>query len=1229
MKTKKKLLIALLSVTCLTAGAFGLASCTNQSTNDPAMYALYQKYVAGVEEGQTALSYEAWLEDVMSQLAQKGDKGEPGEAGAKGDKGDEGKSAYDLYVESVGENGVPMSKEEWLRSLVGQPGRGIEKVEMSADGNSLLVTFTGSTTPVSVALPDKLTHEHTYGDEITVVIPATSDNDGLGYKKCLQDEHVELVVIPQLKYTVTLAYPDGTPATDIGVTINTGSATTDENGVALVTGFGEVGDYAIEIDKEGYEAFGVQSTGTSMNLNLTVVKKAASGTGATSSSALVFSGGEIGSEETFGVYVNSQSAESLGKVYARLSASKAAPEKYKVTVNSEYAYYIHSNPNNPALENGNTSFEVVVPAGSSYTFQLTMDLMNLPPDITYPGTVAYTVTVERLEEPAQGVYELPIALSWSSEQVTAKTEPGAYVYYKWANDWEGHKNYVFTFGEGMGATFIGNAINASQNEELTSGKPFTLSNVWDQAYFFKVQADENGDVAFTADKYWYEGEKGNPLTAELGETYTGTLSFSQDVREKWYTYTAAATGEVAVELARQETGDDAQYTSNSCIDLYTDSPEGYDYKNLNAKIVIVSVTEGTTYYFKAYNEMQEGDFKFTIREAKATDYGYSTDSVVELTAGTSHTATNAKGFMYYTFTAENFGRITIEVTDAEGNALTAAEVDAAVYSNSNFWYKQNKTLYKENEIAYIGVNSTVDSYVITVNQSQIVEADHKFTVKSGDTLLKDVVVVAMNGSTEVARATTNEQGEATLNMVPGTYSIQLEGVPEAYNYYTKVSTTLPDDGSRDNGYDYTVELESKVENTFTVKSGETLFENITVNVMNGSEVIATGKTGTDGTVKLTFFPGVYTISVEGFEEDDYAYVTTVKTMHSTESLSLNIELVAKVSYTVKVTKPDGTGVKDVTVNLAQGSSPLTGVTDENGSVTFDEKIIPGNYAITLEGLPEGFVGSGSTSATETTATIELLDISSAVTGASSASAGKDIALPAGSSLVYNNGAENFYAYTAKGDGTVTVTVAAVNTAKAYIGTLYVNGTSQGDRYIYTGQLSNMGRVKVVSSIQGSYNPMTGKYTQLAVKIEIQLSAGEYVVFGLNTGSTGIMSITIDDPNDSTPGGDDNPVTGNVLKEGTNSINLTSAEAFDGKEYTFTSENGGTYTISSVDDDDELVLIMDESCDFDNPLVGSDVDGVYTASHTFSLEAGESITFVMAYLWSDKAYSYNVVISAAE
>lgn len=1228
MKTKKKLLIALLSVTCLTAGAFGLASCTTQSTNDPAMYALYQKYVAGVEEGQTALSYEAWLEDVMSQLAQKGDQGEPGEAGAKGDKGDEGKSAYDLYVESVGENGVPMSKEEWLRSLVGQPGRGIEKVEMSADGNSLLVTFTGSTSPVSVALPDKLTHEHTYGDEITVVIPATSDSDGLGYKKCLQDEHVELVVIPQLKYTVTLVYPDGTPATDIGVTINTGTGTTDENGVAVVTGFGEVGDYAIEIDKEGYEAFGAQSTGTSMNLNLTVVKKAASGTGATSSSPLVFSGGEIGSKETFGVYVNSQSADSLGKVYARLTAGKSAPEKYKVTVNSEYAYYIHSNPNNPALENGNTSFEVVVPAGSGYTFQLTMDLLNLPPDITYPGTVAYTVTVERLEEPAQGVYELPIALSWSDEQITAKTEPGAYVYYKWTNDWEGHKNYAFTFGEGMSATFIGNAINASQNEALTSGKPFTFSNVWESAYFFKVQADENGDVAFTANKYWYEGEKGNPLTADHGETYTGTLSFSGGVREKWYTYTAAETGEIAVELARQETGDDAQYTSNTCIDLYTGSPEGYDYETLNGKIVVYSVTEGTTYYFRVSNESQNGDYKFTVRDAESTDYGYSTDSVAVLTAGTSHTATDAKGMMYYKLTAENLGRITIEVTDAEGNALTAAQVDAAVYNNSFYWYKENKTLFKEGETAYIGVNSTVDGYVITVKQTQIVKADHEITVKSGDTLLKDVVVVARSGSTEVARATTNEQGVAVLNMVPGAYSILLEEVPEAYNYYTKVSTTLPEDGSRDKGYNYTVELDAKVENTFTVKSGETLLENVTVNVMSGTEVIATGVTGANGTVELTFFPGVYTISVEGFEEDDYAYNTTVRTMHSTEPLSLDIELVAKVSYTVKVTKPDGTGLKDITVKLAQGSSPLTGVTDENGSVTFDEKIIPGSYAITLEGLPEGYIGSGSTSATETTVTIALLDISSAIVGESSASAGKDVALPAGSSLVYNNGAENWYSYTATGDGTITVRVAAVDTAKAYIGTLYVNGTSQGDRHIYNGQIANIGKVSVLSTIQGQYNPYTGKYTQLAVEIKVQLSAGEYVVFGLNTGSTGIMSIAIDD-SELTESGGDTPITGNVLTEGNNTIALTAKEAFDGKEYTFTSENGGTYTISAVGDDDELVLIMDESCDFDNPLVGSDADGVYTASHTFSLEAGESITFVMAYLWSDQAYSYDVVISAVE
>lgn len=60
---KKKLIIALLSVTCITAGAIGLSACGgNKNANDSALYAIY---LAETNNGATQ-TYQEWLEGKLS-----------------------------------------------------------------------------------------------------------------------------------------------------------------------------------------------------------------------------------------------------------------------------------------------------------------------------------------------------------------------------------------------------------------------------------------------------------------------------------------------------------------------------------------------------------------------------------------------------------------------------------------------------------------------------------------------------------------------------------------------------------------------------------------------------------------------------------------------------------------------------------------------------------------------------------------------------------------------------------------------------------------------------------------------------------------------------------------------------------------------------------------------------------------------------------------------------------
>lgn len=62
MKTKKKVVLALLSLSCVAAGAFGLAACGGGDDRDASIVNVYNQYVAYAESnGETPMTYEVWL----------------------------------------------------------------------------------------------------------------------------------------------------------------------------------------------------------------------------------------------------------------------------------------------------------------------------------------------------------------------------------------------------------------------------------------------------------------------------------------------------------------------------------------------------------------------------------------------------------------------------------------------------------------------------------------------------------------------------------------------------------------------------------------------------------------------------------------------------------------------------------------------------------------------------------------------------------------------------------------------------------------------------------------------------------------------------------------------------------------------------------------------------------------------------------------------------------------
>ncbi len=249
MKTRKKLLIALLSATCITAGAFGLAACKDKTSDvDQRIMAAYELYAEAAGDG--AMTYAEWLASI------KGQQGEPGKDGANGTDGTDGKDGvdgstwlfgevapaatagktgdfyldtktFDIYLKSStgwekkgnikgadgedgadGENGAPGTPgDPGTPGAPGIDGVGIANIRLI--GNVLKIFFTDpAKAPVELELPEELFHVHEYGDPVTVLEP-TLEQYGLAFKKCTLDgcTHNELVVLPNLEGKGTIDEP--------------------------------------------------------------------------------------------------------------------------------------------------------------------------------------------------------------------------------------------------------------------------------------------------------------------------------------------------------------------------------------------------------------------------------------------------------------------------------------------------------------------------------------------------------------------------------------------------------------------------------------------------------------------------------------------------------------------------------------------------------------------------------------------------------------------------------------------------------------------------------------------------------------------------------------------------------------------------------------------------------------------------------------------------------------
>ncbi len=195
------------------------------------------------------------------------------------------------------------------------------------------------------------------------------------------------------------------------------------------------------------------------------------------------------------------------------------------------------------------------------------------------------------------------------------------------------------------------------------------------------------------------------------------------------------------------------------------------------------------------------------------------------------------------------GRLALTFTDSEGVAIPADAIETEYF----FTYENDDTVYpmvteysdllrayQEGYRAIVRVKCD-PSYANLKVTPQITaldaKFDHKITVQAYDGTAGGATKVkatqpgrfAWMGNEVVAEAEIVD-GVATLNMVPGIYTIEIEGLGESYLYTEQIKTTLPNDGSNDMGSDYTIDLVVQHSYTFTVKKGDTLIEGVDVEI---------------------------------------------------------------------------------------------------------------------------------------------------------------------------------------------------------------------------------------------------------------------------------------------------------------------------------------------------------------------------------------------------------------
>lgn len=927
MSKKTKLLIALLSATALTAGAFGIAGCAEEAYSKK-YYEMYQSYVA--EAGDSALSYDDWLDGVLEEAkGQQGEKGEDGEDGADGATWISGEGAPeaadgkngDFYLDTESFTVYNKSADTWtvVGSIKGQDGAagatgdGIQSI--AYENGKLIVTLTSGAIK-EVELPAAITHEHTYGDTVTTLIDPTGTKEGLAYKSCNDCDHIELVVLPKLEYEITVNY-NGAPVANVEVTVSGADiaeegyvkATTDGNGLVTISP-AEAGEYTITV--AGYVVIsGGKTSEGKIEYTVEVAKPL-----------------EDGADLVPGIYASD--VDPFTATEFTLSATEEAV-MYKISLEGNALMdRLVYNDGWMAYEqfamtpDENGVYGVVIEADSSSRYDVAVDMDAMfaeNPDYDYSAVpVVVTVTSEAAPEVGNALRPASIDLG-SSGSATVSEDGWAYFSLNVSDDYYEITGAKLTFGEGIYVEFTQTnyGYDAKTPIIVTSGEGFDLatdgSSYGSRTYSFRAKVTDGSSqtIEVSTEVYVAPGTYDNPDTAVTGEN-TLDLGMGQLYYYKW---DASASGDYVFEV------------QNGFVTIYSSSTYAYrDYVGdvEEGGVFGLTTTDATTYYIKA--EGSGEGLSFTIRNYnEATDLGkvpthpISVEDWTTSEGNSTYAYSNAdianRTKLYFTMTAPIAGRMVIvstdDAVDADGNPV------AYNCSNSGVIYEEGDEITVE----VVSYNS-VDGYYFNIEWHAL-SADTVYNITLKDTdgaVVEGAVLTATpdDGSDAIVAAATDTEGKTTITLDPSkSYTFTAQFVDGAmYDTYSWTMDTTS--GNYDFGGDIEIGAAVKLY-AHTVylydTDGTTPIVGATVSLKQGSNGMSVGEAVTD--------------------EDGKAVIYAAKI---TSGMAFS-------SYSVQVTYPEGYDGYTASGSIAMGSTEVSITSGKVNVVGDDHVLVEGTNKVTI------------------------------------------------------------------------------------------------------------------------------------------------------------------------------------------------------------------------------------------------------------------------------------------